>query len=641
MSSQPNTFTLHTTSCEPAQGVLLKTAVAPICTDELEVDANVLFDEGAQRSFITEKLAHRLHVARTGNEVIHLASFGNSTQSVRRFDKATIHLKTLDGELIALSVLIVPTIAAPLNNRTQRQASQLRYLRGLTLAHHVTSDDLFEIEVLVGADHFWNIIQDTVIRGDGPTAVASKLGFLLSGPLPATPMQKNNTYIMNVITAPPPICDLEKFWNLESLGVREQIPKQTGCDVLETYKQTCVTFENNQYVAKLPWKSDHEPLPSNYHIAKRRTESTIARLNKEPEMLMHYGKIIEEQEMKGFIERVPETELNKIDVHYIPHHAVRKDSATTPIRVVYDCSCKQAHDQPSLNDCLESTPPELNDLSSILLRFRLHEYGISSDIEKAFLHVGLHEKDRDFTRFLWLTDPADPTSALQTYRFKSVLFGATCSPFILNATIHKHLESNPCWVSDLLRQDLYVDNILTSLPQEETAIEYFQKSRDIMSSAGFNLRSWTSNSAELRQTALASGVLDSDQVTKVLGMRWNATTDELMFAGKHIPYTDICTKREILQQTSRIYDPLGIIGPVTIRAKILLQEIWREKFNWDSPLPDNFQTNWAEIAKDLNVAMETKLQRHYVRSSPEAAMTLDSDDKYILHIFVDASQSAY
>jgi hypothetical protein len=170
-------------------------------------------------------------------------------------------------------------------------------------------------------------------------------------------------------------------------------------------------------------------------------------------------------------------------------------------------------------------------LSSILLRFRLHEYGISSDIEKAFLHVGLHEKDRDFTRFLWLTDPADPTSALQTYRFKSVLFGATCSPFILNATIHKHLESNPCWVSDLLRQDLYVDNILTSLPQEETAIEYFQKSRDIMSSAGFNLRSWTSNSAELRQTALASGVLDSDQVTKVLGMRWNTTTDELMFAG--------------------------------------------------------------------------------------------------------------
>jgi hypothetical protein len=72
-----------------------------------------------------------------------------------------------------------------------------------------------------------------------------------------------------------------------------------------------------------------------------------------------------------------------------------------------------------------------------------------------------------------------------------------------------------------------------------------------------------------------------------------------------------------------------------------LQDIWREKFNWDSPLPDNIQTSWAEIAKDLNVAMETKFQRHYFRSSPEDAMTSDSDDKYILHIFVDASQSAY
>ncbi|XP_053385779.1 uncharacterized protein LOC128550557 [Mercenaria mercenaria] len=141
----------------------------------------------------------------------------------------------------------------------------------------------------------------------------------------------------------------------------------------------------------------------------------------------------------------------------IPHHPVRKESSTTPIRIVYDCSCKQSSSQPSLNDCLESTAPVLNELTSILMRFRLKKYAVTTDIEKAFLHVGLQEKDRDVTRFLWLTDPSDPKSQLCTYRFKAVLFGATCSPFILNATILKHLELNKTnKAAEIIKRDLYV-----------------------------------------------------------------------------------------------------------------------------------------------------------------------------------------
>ena len=73
--------------------------------------------------------------------------------------------------------------------------------------------------------------------------------------------------------------------------------------------------------------------------------------------------------------------------------------------------------------------PQLNDLCCIILRFRCHPVGICTDIEKAFLHVWLHEDDRDWTRFLWLTDPLDPESEFNTYRFRVVLFGAMCSPY--------------------------------------------------------------------------------------------------------------------------------------------------------------------------------------------------------------------
>ena len=77
----------------------------------------------------------------------------------------------------------------------------------------------------------------------------------------------------------------------------------------------------------------------------------------------------------------------------------------------------------------------MNDLCSIILHFRLHKIAISTDIEKAFLHVKLHPNERDYTRFLWPSDITNPNGNLQTFRFKSVLFGATSSPFMLHATL--------------------------------------------------------------------------------------------------------------------------------------------------------------------------------------------------------------
>ena len=76
----------------------------------------------------------------------------------------------------------------------------------------------------------------------------------------------------------------------------------------------------------------------------------------------------------------------------------------------------------SFNDCLEIGPSLVNDLCCILLRFCTHKFALSTDIEKAFLHVKLDTRDQDFTRFLWLSNPEDAESKLETYRFKVVLF---------------------------------------------------------------------------------------------------------------------------------------------------------------------------------------------------------------------------
>ena len=130
--------------------------------------------------------------------------------------------------------------------------------------------------------------------------------------------------------------------------------------------------------------------------------------------------IIIEQEKRVFMERVTHPETTVGTCHYLPHHAVFKESATTPIRVMYECNCRQSQEHLSLNDSLLPVPPIINDLTAILPRFPRHKYGFATDIEKAFLNIKLVEQDRVATRFFRLSYLSDPNSPFQVYRSKVI-----------------------------------------------------------------------------------------------------------------------------------------------------------------------------------------------------------------------------
>jgi len=377
------------------------------------VEGHILFDEGAQRSFITQELANQLQLQPTNHEHITVSSFGEQISASKRLVVTTISVQTLNKGYIPVSVLIVPKLAAPIRNSVRAHLDKLPYLAGLPLAHPVTSDENFYISILIGADFYWQFIQNRIVRGDGPTAVESKLGYLLSGPLPF----KFSTYITcsQVLTLS---CIIEKvdcdiFWQIESMGTTSE-KKNPDAEFLQQYMDNNITIQQNgTYSLQFPWKANHPTLPSNYAICAKRTRAMVHRLAKTPHLLKLYNNIIEDQENRGFIERVSNSSVST-SVHHIPHRPVRKESLTTPIRIVYDCSCKQSSVSPSLNDCLNPGPPFLNDLSAILVRLRQHNFAFSSDIEKAFLHVYLDKADRDFTRFLWLSNPDDPCSSIIT-----------------------------------------------------------------------------------------------------------------------------------------------------------------------------------------------------------------------------------
>ena len=94
----------------------------------------------------------------------------------------------------------------------------------------------------------------------------------------------------------------------------------------------------------------------------------------------------------------------------------------------------------------------------------------------------------------------------------------------------KHLSTVTSSTAEILKRDFYVDNVLTSVNTEEAALNFFEESRELMTNAGFNLRTWKSNSNQLSNEATKANVLDKDSETKILGMRWDAKSDILTFA---------------------------------------------------------------------------------------------------------------
>ncbi|XP_069164575.1 uncharacterized protein [Procambarus clarkii] len=180
-----------------------------------------------------------------------------------------------------------------------------------------------------------------------------------------------------------------------------------------------------------------------------------------------------------FIEVVEED--NHKTGHYLRHYAVLKDSVTTPIRIVFNCSAKLKADSVSLNDCLQTGPSLTQRLQDVLLRFRSGVFAYTADISKAFLRVGLQKTDRDFTKFLWVKDPQDPNSEIIPYRFASVLFGATSSPFLLQATLDTHLKNSNSPYKTEISNNLYVDNFQGTTNDENKLVEiYHEANRELL-----------------------------------------------------------------------------------------------------------------------------------------------------------------
>ncbi|XP_071052908.1 uncharacterized protein [Onthophagus taurus] len=189
----------------------------------------------------------------------------------------------------------------------------------------------------------------------------------------------------------------------------------------------------------------------------------------------------------------------------------------------------------------------------------------------------------------------------------------------------------------VLRNHVYVDDIVAGAQSINEALKVQHELIDLLGRGSFELRKWASNCKEIlcsvSNTDLSMPIsLDYDDThcVKVLGLQWNPTSDQLQysFSSRLAP----CTKRSILSEIARIYDPLGFLTPCTLKAKIYMQQLWQLKISWDETPPLHVTENWKTFKNNLPVLSEWSLPRLMIPIKTQSVQ---------LHLFCDASQQGY
>ena len=189
------------------------------------------------------------------------------------------------------------------------------------------------------------------------------------------------------------------------------------------------------------------------------------------------------------------------------------------------------------------------------------------------------------------------------------------------------MSKYPDNTSESLRRNIYIDNLAVTFESEEELVKFYHRAKQIMSEGGFNLREWVTNSVLLK--SLNEDSVCSNTVAKVLGITWDTITDTITMCPYATGINESTTKREVVSSIAKTFDPYGILLPVTVQGKLLLQDLWKNKIGWDDPVPKDLLVKWRLYISDLNNLSFVTKRSFNTFKKPE------------LHVFADASKRCY
>ncbi|GFY74989.1 uncharacterized protein TNIN_447271 [Trichonephila inaurata madagascariensis] len=595
--------------------IYLQTATTTVksSTNEENLPVRILLDNGSMRTFILKEVSQELKLPIVRNETLSVYFFGVDEAQEKIYDVVKIRLENRDKPslYIEIEVLVTDKISATNLPAPETNIPKVyKQLKSLQLADSYEYKEN-KIVILIGSDFHFQVVTGRIKRLDNKLVASETIfGWCIQGQGDF----RNQLLSMEItIVKEKSISDqMREIWELENLGINvdSENKDSTVEEIMRKFEEG-ISCKDKRYKVKLPWKPEMKnALHNNKEVASRRFQTLKKSFINDPVYFSEYSKVLEDYRKENIIESVTEENeiLSEDNCFYLPHRAViREDKTTTRLRVVFDTS-SHSKGQLSLNDCLHTGFNLLPDLFLLLIRFRTYSVVVTADIKQAFLQIEIHEEDRNYTRFLWTADPENSNSGEIPETRPSmtrVLFGVTSSPFLLNAIIKHHLKS------------MYLRKWRTNSPELFHNLK--ERNLEVDDSPDF-----------YNQTLVPS---------KVLGVAWNPKEDYFYFDTQSLEkflLKSKDTKRYILEIAGRIFDPIGYIGPYTIRIKCLIQKIWCLGLDWDEIVPDEIFKIFNDWCYDLKKLSNIRITRHYFSGAlPKDIHNIE------LHLFSDASIKAY
>ncbi|XP_065094204.1 uncharacterized protein LOC135714762 [Ochlerotatus camptorhynchus] len=513
--------------------------------------------------------------------------------------------------------------------------------------------------ILIGLDHtsLGHAMKSREGKPYEPIAVKTRLGWIVYGSCSRT--QQQPSYV-NVHTIKVCECNLESdenlhaamknYFTLDSLGVvkPEKVLRSTEDQRAMEMLEKLTIPKEGRYESGLLWKYDNVRFPCSKGMAFRRWQCLDRRMQRDKEFSETVMVKMSEYVAKGYVRKLTEDELNahRSQEWYLPVFPVVNPNKPSKVRLVWDAAAPAYG--VSLNSLLLKGPDLLTSLLAVLVQFREFRIAICGDIREMYLQVLLKQDVR--LCFFWKDNQvnADPSVYIMTV----LPFGVSCAPsiaqYVKNTNAQRFEKDHPTAVRAIVDQH-YVDDMLASVESEQEAIDLARNVKKIHAEAGFEMRSWISNSPAVlealhERTTEGKDLNMGEGLTteKVLGMWWNTATDcftfkisprydpELM-SGHRKP-----TKREVLRTLMMIFDPLGLIGHFLMFLKVVLQEIWRTSVGWDDPIEEAQFELWIQWLKVLPEVAKVEIPRCY-RTTTSAGYT----NEVQMHTFVDASEKGF
>nr|XP_029711525.1 uncharacterized protein LOC115256725 [Aedes albopictus] len=558
------------------------------------IECRILLDCGSMHNLIAARLVNVLKLPKT-NANVNILGVTGSPQLIKDKVRATIR-STLAKASFNLEFLVMKKVTTDLPMKSfQINSDQIP-------ADVALADPSFNrsrrIDMLLGIQVFNELFtgQSFSLTDDHTFWCKETIfGWVVGGAVSEQGAEQSSSNMCGVVTNEALSEQMSRFWETEAIPEPRKLTEDE-LSAERSFQETCRRLPDGRYEVGLPLKNSIDQLGESETMALRRFVQVERRLIHNPNVYEQYRAFMADYHDQGHMVK---TNQMVEGAYFMPHHAVfNPASTTTKTRVVFDASATTTTGT-SMNDHLFVGPVVQRKL-------------------------------------------ADTDVPLEVYQLATVTYGTACAPFLATRVLKQLCEDESerfPLASKAGTEDYYMDDLLSGANTVEEAMVMQSEFVEMMSSGGFVLHKWASNHPALLQSVPNSDAeqiafFEDEKTTRTLGLTWQPRNDVFLTKVHEIQFhTGQPTKRTVYSDIAKLFDPLGLLGPLIFAAKVKLQKLWHLEVDWDEALSTEETESWECFRNQIVQMGEISI--------PRCVLPYNSPNSIELHGFCDASDLGY